>query len=190
MLNRLKQFSFFANFLLLLITLTGCLKTSANGVSTGAVTWVTTTADPVPGIHEGTVNVVTLKHGPPQGVKLVFWGDRSSGKSHGSGSATGASAEGELLEAGQPLAKFRCETKNGTDATITIEGQTFDSKDGSLFLISTQDDKPQVKQLKIDVNKFPTQTQQIQQYPEDHPEVKEFFTAAHRQAAANPPEHR
>jgi len=178
MLNHLKRVAFGFNTLLVLFAVTGCLKTSAHGVATGSVTWINSAAKPVPGIHEGTVDAVTLKHGPPQGVKIVFWGDLSSGKSHGSGSPTGAAAEGQLLANGETRVKYRCETTDGTTAAITIEDQKFDSINGSLFLISTQQGKTQVKQLKFDVGKFPTNTAAIQKLAADNQQIREFFEAA------------
>ena len=43
--------------------------------------------------------------------------------------------------------KFHGKTKTSDDGTVTIAGSDYDIASGSLFLISTQEEKPVVKQL-------------------------------------------
>ncbi|WP_425618506.1 hypothetical protein NA78x_002213 [Anatilimnocola sp. NA78] len=185
MLIHLQRRAFVLSACLLLLPLGGCYKATHRGVATQSVSWTTTVDKPIPGVHVGSVDAVTLKHGPPLGVKVVFWGDVSRGKVQGLGSPTGAHAEGELVTAGMATVKYRCESTDGTTATIDIDGQKFKTADGALFLISTQGATTKVKQLKFDVRQVPTNTQGVQQLAAENADISEFFEAQ-LPAAAEP----
>ncbi|MBC8867966.1 MAG: hypothetical protein H8E44_01040, partial [Planctomycetes bacterium] len=74
--------------------------------------------------------------------------------------------------------EYRCETDNGTVAKFTIDGTAYDSTKGSLFLISTQSERTQVKQLVADVLNFPREAEAIRDYAFDNPEIATFFKDA------------
>jgi hypothetical protein len=90
----------------------------------------------------------------------------------------GATAKGMFQRAGVMVAEFHCASKDGTTATVEIAGQTLHSRNGQLILISTQDGKLQVKQLSIDVTGLKTPGLDPGEFADQHPEVRDFFTAA------------
>jgi hypothetical protein len=156
----------------------GCYKSVHRGVGLASQHWSKSTPDPTPGIDEGSIEVVTLKHGPAQGVRLVLWCDASSARSSGSGSMQGATVKGVFQQAGVPVAEFHCASDDGATATIALAGQTLRSQDGQLILISTQDGKLQIKQLKTDVSDLSVPGLDPATFADRHPEVRDFFMAA------------
>jgi hypothetical protein len=169
---------FFGFVALTLLGSAGCYQSRHMGVGMASHNWSNSAQDPIPGIDEGSIEMVTLKHGPAQGVKLVLWCDTASARSSGSGSMHGATAKGMFQLAGVPVAEFHCASKDGATATVEIAGQTLHSRNGQLILISTQHGKLQVKQLSIDVAGLKAPGLDPGKFADQHPEVRDFFTAA------------
>src|SRR5262245_47771617 len=74
----------------------------------------------------------------------------ANGCSGGSGGGAAGSFHGQLdARDGREIA-WSCSTNNGSEGTVTIDGQKFDLRKGALFLVSTSDKKTMVEQLAVD----------------------------------------
>jgi hypothetical protein len=166
--------------LFVLATTKGCGSNRVVGMSSGGNSWTTASEDPIPGIHDGTIAVITLKFGPPAGVKVAVWTDVSGGTTSGATRDDDAFVEGTLYVPDGRHIGYRCETCDGTVATVTFEGTTYDSTNGSLFLISTQSESPQIRQLDADVSTLPTEATALRDYAIAHPDIAAFFTDARK----------
>jgi hypothetical protein len=131
---------------LLLIAATGCQKTTPPtqppyaGGSMASYSWSPTVADrhPVPGIDQAYLCAWWVGNKPA----LLIWADVE--KPHGSSVATpDGGFDGRLNDI--PI-KFHRKTK-----TVTIDGTDYDTAKGSVFLISTREGKPVLKQLNRNV---------------------------------------
>ena len=165
----------------------GCGPGKVTGVSSGSRSWSIAADDPVPGIHQGAAEVITLKLGSPNGVTIVVWCAKANGvSSHSSAGVGNAYSEGHFRLLGEEQVNFRCETNDGVRAKVTIADQTYDTINGSLFLISSQSNETQVKQCAIDVTNFPKEAVAIQNFATDNPNVAAFFTDAKKTASVEP----
>jgi hypothetical protein len=160
----------------------GCGPNRVVGISSGGTSWTTASDDPVPGIHDGTIAVITLKFGPPAGVKVAVWTDVSGGTTNGATRDDEAFVEGTLFVPDGRHIGYRCETRDGIVATVTFEGTSYDSTNGSLFLISTQSESPQIRQLDTDVSTLPTEATALRDYAIGHPDIAAFFIDAKKES--------
>ena len=176
-MSPLKQSIALAAFVALLFS--GCGAGQVRGVSSGGRSWTVAAEDPIPGIHKGAAEVITLKCGPPTGVTIVVWcADASGVSSHGSAGGFNAFSEGSFRLPGELQVGFRCETSDGARAKVTIADRTYDTTNGSLFLISPQPKATQVKQLDVDITNFPKEAEAIVGFAIDNPDVAAFFKDA------------
>ena len=161
------------------LAIPGCGPREVAGIASGGPgVWTIVAEDPIPGIHDGTASVITLRFGPPTGVTVAVWGDVSSSIGNGATRDDHAFWEGTFFTSDGRRVEYRCETDNGTVAKVTIDGTVYDSTKGSLFLISTQSEKTQVKQLVADVRNFPREAEAIKDYALGNPEIASFFKDA------------
>jgi hypothetical protein len=165
-----------------LATSMGCGSKKVVGMSTGGTSWTTASDDPIPGIHEGTTSVISLKFGPPAGVKVVVWTDVSGVSTNGATTDNHAFVDGTLFVPDGRRISYRCETCDGAVATVTFEGTAYSSANGSLFLISTQSEMPQMIQLDADLSNFPTESTSLRDYATSRPDIAAFFTDAKRKS--------
>ncbi|MBC8875270.1 MAG: hypothetical protein H8E44_38090 [Planctomycetes bacterium] len=160
------------------LAMPGCGPRKVVGIASGGPSWTIVAEDPIPGIHDGTASVITLRFGPPTGVTVVVWSDVSRSSTNGGTRDDHAFDEGTLLTTDGRRVEYRCETDNGTVAKVIIDGTAYDSTKGSLFLISTQSEKTQVKQLVADVRNIPREAEAIRDYALGNPEIAAFFKDA------------
>lgn len=160
-------------------TLAGCVKAHRHGASSGGPSWSISTENPIPGIDHGTANISKLTCGPPEGVTVVVWSDLGNG-SRSSAAADSRRAYDQVTHtgAGGRTISYTVETIDGESATITLQGATFTTTAGNLFLVSTQQGTPRVAQINLNVEDFPDEANAIKQFALDHEEIKDFFESA------------
>jgi hypothetical protein len=114
-------------------------------------------------------------------VRLVLWGDTSP-SSHGSGTTRRTFVEGRFAGTGGRRVDFLCETTDGRTARFEIDDKVFDLAQGSLFLVSTQQEKPRVAQFAQDVTKFPNEAGALREFALANAEISKFFQEAQQAA--------
>ena len=168
--------------LVMAVLLSGCTPTGAgsvHGIHQRSTTFTHHSENPVPGIDEGSIAVVTLQAGQPAGVPFVVWSDTSNSSSHGGGTpGGGASYEEEQQTTDGRVITIAAETIDGITGTLTIGATTYDLGDGSLFLVSTQHGATSVKQIEFDVTGFPTEYDPLRRIADENPEIGDFFRQA------------
>jgi hypothetical protein len=155
----------------------GCGEPKEFGVDCHSMGWDRFSKNPVPGIDRGGVTAYTLRCGPPKGVQLVLWSDTSP-SSHGSGTTRRTFVEGRFTGTGGRAVGFLCQTTDGRTARFKIDGKEFDLAEGSLFLVSTHQEKPRVAQLAQDVTKIPNETGALREFALANAEISKFFHEA------------
>jgi len=159
----------------------GCgkmIKANSFGVGSQGMTWSDSINDPVPGIDRGSVQVVWLTHGPKPGVALAFWSDLPGERSRGSSDSRQAVFDSQLAGDGNIKVEYHCETTDGQEARITIDGSSFNSRLGALFLISTAEGKTRIRQVKFDAGAIPTDMQKFREFAKSRPDLADFFRKA------------
>jgi hypothetical protein len=106
----------------------------------------------------------------------------ASGCSGGSSSGAAGSFRGQLrAHDGREIA-WSCSTRDGTNGTVTVDGQGFDLSKGALFLVATSDQKTKVEQVAVDLSNlqgnstpdYPFQ-EKLQALGEAQPRIAAFF---------------
>lgn len=173
--------------LLALICLAGCGdKRTAYGVSESNASWMTSTTNPVAGVDEAFVTLVTLQAGPPDGLQFVVWSDLRDAvfSGRGEGSVRGAFYEGHHRAKDGRHVDFLAKTTDGKSGIITIAGVDYDFSKGSLFLISTHQDPPTVAQIRLDLSGV-SKPDEVKELGKSNPQVRGFFEK-HKKADTNP----
>ena len=157
------------------ICVAGCGgKGTEQGVVSSDMFW-SSAANAVPGIDEGSVTFITLKCGPPEGVSFVVWSDLTSGAGgRGEGSSRGAFYQGSHRATDGRRIDFHGRTTDGKTGTINIAGVDYDFAKGSLFLISTQQDPPEVGQISFDLSGL-QKVDAVKEVAKSNPEIRSFF---------------
>ena len=135
------------------------------------------------------------------GASLLSSGCRFGGGGHGSGvSGEGGpdyniqwlQCDGRILSvvlfptrlhADEREMAWSCRTKDGTDGSVTVDGQRFDISKGAVFLVSTNDKKTKVEQLAVDMSKLQgaphpqgaSMREKLQALGGAEPRIAEFF---------------
>ena len=159
------------------------------GIGAGGSSWTTNAEDSVLGVDAASVSKITLYAGPPPGVTFVVWSDLPHHRSGngGGGAKEGASYEGYHEAANGRRINFKAETTDGRRATVSIEGVSYDLTKGAFFLVSTQQTKPIVKQLPIDMTKAPTSQPDLLKFSEATDEIHAFFRKHRTKVLTSPP---
>lgn len=162
---------------LTIVCVCGCRQQRTEyGIADGGSSWTISTEDATPGIDAASVSVITLKAGPPEGVPFVVWSDLPNGRfGSGGGKVGGASYKGHHGATDGRRIEFEAQTADGKVGTITIAEIPYDFSKGSLFLISTQDDPPNVVQLPFDTTDFPKDKDQLFALANSTSAVRTFF---------------
>jgi hypothetical protein len=106
----------------------------------------------------------------------------ASGCSGGSSSGAAGSFRGQLRAHDKREIAWSCSTTDGTNGTVTVDGQRFDLSKGALFLVSTSDPTIKVEQIAVDLSKlqdnstldYPFQ-EKLQALGEAQPRIAAFF---------------
>jgi len=168
--------SFFIIVPMMLLYATGCGQPATYGIADGGSSWTSSTDDAIPGIDEASVSIITLKAGSPRGVPFVVWSDLPNGRSgSGGGRAGGASYSGSHRATDGRRIEFHAETTDGKTGTITIAGGRYNLTEGSLFLISTQRDLPDVAQVAVDTTDFPKDKARLIELAASTDAIRTFF---------------
>ena len=88
----------------------------------------------------------------------------------------GVKCEGSLLARDRQRVEFHCETKDGKTGQAKINGIAYELADGNLFLVFTQGEQSQVKQLKRDVSNLKFEREALETFGRNDPQILEFFT--------------
>lgn len=162
----------------LAIGIAGC-HSSAGSASSG--TWGTGKADEVAGIDAGSLSVAKYTVNGNE-LRFVVWSDYAGGSGiHGSSDDSGWMVEGTVgchsdQEHDQEHpAPFKCRSSDGVSATMNIAGEDYDLSDGSLFLVSTREEKPKVAQIQVDINAIPADLKLISEFARSRKQIAEFF---------------
>jgi hypothetical protein len=123
----------------------------------------------LPGVDQGTVYYL--------GTVFVVWSDAAGGGGgNSSGNVQGVACQGSLLARDRPRVEFHCETKDGKTGQAKINGIAYELADGNLFLVLTQGEQSQVKQLKRDVSNLKFEREALETFGRTDPQILEFFT--------------
>ena len=134
---------------LLVIAVPGCQKTAPPAEPPYAAgrlsrqSWSPTVADPLPGIDQAYCGSFWIPQTPEdQHLVLLFWFDVYGANAKWSDRVDGFDGQVDHI----PI-EFHLKSKTSDDGTLNIAGTDYDTTNGSLFLISTEQENPVVKQL-------------------------------------------
>ena len=104
----------------------------------------------------------------------------------GFGGGGGGEFRGQLHALDGREIAWSCRTKDGTDGTVTVDGQRFDLSKGAVFLVRTNDKKTKVEQIAADMSRLqgawgPGGTpmrEKLQALGDTEPRIAEFFKDA------------
>jgi len=154
----------------------GCGHSSSGSASSGM--WGTGKADEVAGIDAGSLSVARYEVDGNE-VRFAVWSDYTGGSGiHGSSHDSGWMVEGTVgchSDQEHP-APFNCRSSDGASATMNIAGEDYELSDGSLFLVSTQEERPKVAQLQFDINAIPADLKLISEFARSQKEISNFFS--------------
>jgi hypothetical protein len=161
---------------LAVICIAGCGRQPAEyGVAKSEISWTISTTNPVPGLDEASVTMVTLKAGPPGGLPFVVWSDLPNETSgQGEGSVHGAFYDGHHRAIDGRRVDFRAKSTDGKVGSITIAGVDYDFANGQLFLVSGHQDPVEVAQIRFDLNGFP-KGDALKDLAKSNPQIRGFF---------------
>ena len=161
---------------LAIICFVGCGRQRAEyGVAESEISWTTRATNPVPGLDEALVTLVTLKAGPPGGLPFAVWSDLPNETSgQGEGSVHGAFYDGHHRAMDGRRVDFRAKTADGKVGSITIAGVDYDFAKGQLFLVSARQEPVQVTQISFDLNGF-TNADALKGLAKSNPQIRGFF---------------
>ena len=158
---------------------TGCQRQGdVFGVTTGGFSWLDklNETDRMPGIDEGTVSIIKLQAGPPEGVAFVIWSDLPNGRfDDGESTADGASYEGYQKSSNGKRIGFSAKTTDGITGSLNIGEIEYQLKNDEVFLISTTQRPPVIERIKLDLSKFPKSQDGISEYVKANQEIQKFF---------------
>jgi hypothetical protein len=142
------------------------------GWGTHVVTWSESNVgeERVPGIDQASVHF-----GLCGGANaLVIWSD--GGGSFGAGwdkSRNAVKYEGVFTARDGRKYRVECFTADGKTGPVTIDGQAFELRDGSFFLVAGRGPRAVVKQLRRELPA--AETDSLRELAENDPEIKSFF---------------
>ena len=159
--------------------ITGCQKQGeVFNVTTGGFSWLDklNETDRMPGIDEGTVSIIKLQAGPPEGVSFVIWSDLPNGRfDDGESSVDGSSYEGYQKDKKGKRIGFSAKTTNGITGAVKIGEIVYQLTNDAVFLISTTQKPPVIERIKLDLSKFPKSQDGISKYAKANQEIQKFF---------------
>lgn len=148
--------------------------------------WTDPTGQGTPGIDFGAVTAVTLRTSHEDEIRVIFWSDLPAGRAGsselagpvmvGGGSGRARYAGGHADTDGRKVG-FRAETSDGRTATLTIGEETFSSEDGKFFLISSQGERPVVKQLKTAPFDSQKSDAFYREFATSNAKIRDFFSS-------------
>jgi hypothetical protein len=139
------------------------------GGPNGFITWTPAGKDkPWPGIDQGSVYHL--------GTTFVLWSDAPGGGGGSSSSnAQGVQCQGSVLGREGRRIEFHCNTKDGKTGRVTINGADYNLADGNLFLVATEGDRIQVKQLKRSLGTLKFERETLEAFGKNDPDIAGFF---------------
>ena len=142
------------------------------GGPTGFITWTGIGKDnPLPGIDQGSVYHL--------GTTFVLWSDAAGGGGgSSSGNSQGVKCQGNVLGRDGRRVEFNCDTKDAKTGQATINGATYDLAAGTLFLLSTEGLRSQVKQLKRNLSDLKFERDSLEAFGRNDPDIAGFFIQA------------
>jgi len=145
----------------------------------------------VPGIDSADVHIYVWN----EGAAFVVWSDGAGG-SHGTLPRQPGDPKGSARYQGKVgNHTVECLTTDGKTGKVKIDDTSYDLSDGPLFLVSTQDQKPRIKQLALSkLNLIPDGKLTSEQITLEHlegigksdPDIRQFFIEAAPAGQAQP----
>lgn len=145
----------------------------------------------VPGIDSADVHIYVWNHG----AAFVVWSDGAGG-SHGTLPRQPGDPKGSARYQGKVGSHtVECLTTDGKTGKVKIGDTSYDLGDGPLFLVSTQDQKPRIKQLALSkLNLIPDGKLTSDQITLEHiegigksdPDIRQYFLEAAAAGQAQP----
>ena len=156
---------------------TGCGVSGMSGTSTSGTSWANASNNSIPGIDSGDVSRITLWAGDADGVTFVLWADSPNtiGASNGNGAPGRSTFTSQLTVPTQASVPLVAKTTFGNTGGIQIGDVSYDFKDGTVFLISTQSGKLQILQTTLDANNLSTDSDDLAELGRTTPQILEFF---------------
>lgn len=131
----------------------GCGLSSGGGSSMMGRSWSAGSTDPVPGVTQGEVEVVTLYGFDQTEQTAVFWADNTDVLSE---STSSSGIDGNLFEVNVKTAtgiiKARMVLSEDDPGSVTIGDQTYPLTAGCVFLLKASGDQLEVAQVDVDVD--------------------------------------
>jgi hypothetical protein len=115
-----------------------------------------------------------------EGLRILMWDDIVDGGHQNSGS--GSTTDPVFRQRGGAQAadgrnyEYRLETRDGEQADFTIDGNSYDLEDGSLFLIRTAGGETQVEQMDVDLSGLTPTNEGIIEFAGETPEIDTFLS--------------
>jgi hypothetical protein len=140
--------------------------------STGWSQW-TRDKPTVPGIDHAAVHIGLYANSPV----LVVWSDCQGGGFNASWDRTRKAVhyEGTLTSRGRRIVAVHCYTSDGKTGPVTIDDETFELSNGSLFLVTYSGTKTVVKQLRRDLSKLGSDSEAFRASAMTDSEIRAFF---------------
>ena len=152
------------------------MSTSSVGIRAAGSNWTSSVDDPVLGIDDAAVSVITLYAGPTEGVQFVVWSDLPNSRGgSGGGQGTKASYKGRHRNSDGRQVDYFAESDDGKTGSITIDDVRYDFAKGAVFLISTQAGPTTIAQLSIDARSIPYKRSKLIELAKSNEEIREFF---------------
>jgi hypothetical protein len=155
--------------------LSGCGSNSPPGWGVRSTGWSQWARDKptVPGIDHAAVHIGLYANSPA----LVVWSDGQGGSFNASWDRTRNAVhyEGVFTSRGGRNVAVHCFTSDGKTGPVTIDDETFELGNGSLFLVASSGTKTVVKQLRRDLSKLGSDSEWFQANAMTDAEIKSFF---------------
>lgn len=113
-----------------------------------------------------------------EGLRVMIWFDMAaqiSGEGSGSTDDPVHRVMGHAAASDGRRVDWRLETENGTTATFSIAGQTYDLTEGTLFLVRTQGGDVRVQQLSRDLSGLQPTNESCAAFAETDTDVNRFI---------------
>lgn len=167
----------FATLLLICMAITGCNEPARNPTDVGGPSSVHSWSKSGDSIA-GTVYCV--------GTLFAIWTDSpNGGGGNESANLHGVTFRGHIITSDQGQVNFSGESTDGRTGTVVIDGNSFEIKNGNLFVVATGDDGYRVKQLKCDLSKLQVDRKALQEFAKADSEMNEFFGDNHEEQEAH-----
>jgi len=144
--------------------------------SLGLVSCFRSSTTPAPDIAGGVYEFAGYEYFHwKEGLNILIWHDAIANSGCNSNSEDTTLVQCQAMsEAGYDFF-WQIETRDGRTAEISINNQSFDLADGTVFLVTTADGQMDIQQLQRDLSGVNANDQSITQFSLADPEISQFM---------------